>query len=29
LTLATALAVGWFYFLLSATLVVRAMRART
>ena len=29
LTLATALAVGWFYFLLSATLVLRAMRART
>jgi len=28
-TLATALAVGWFYFLLSATLVLRAMRART
>ncbi len=28
-TLATALGVGWFYFLLSSTLLVRFMRART
>jgi len=28
-TLATALGVGWFYFLLSSTLLVRFLRART
>ena len=28
-TRATALGVGWFYFLLSSTLLVRFMRART
>jgi hypothetical protein len=28
-TLATALGVSWFYFLLSSTLLVRFMRART
>jgi len=28
-TLATALGVGWFYFLLSSTLLVRFLQART
>jgi hypothetical protein len=28
-TLATAIGVGWFYFLLSSTLLLRFMRART
>ena len=28
-TLATAIGLGWFYFLLSSTLLVRFMRART
>ena len=28
-TVATALGVGWFYFLLSSTLLVRFLRART